>query len=148
MCTHACMCRALLQLADKDPDCQRTYQGSHLIVPHGAQYRILFPEMVMPHNHQGLLIDQNTGEPYPMATAGDFCLVHPLFPGSPGDGLLFKEDDLNRLKTKGFSVSAHCPQGRQTPVSPHQRACTKLLQGRGIMQDQWQELWGIITLGP
>ena len=52
----------------------------------------------MPHNHWGLLIDPNTGELYPMATVGDFCLVDLLFPGSPGDSLLFKEDDLNRLK--------------------------------------------------
>ena len=61
----------------------------------------------MPHNHWGLLIDHNTGEHYPMATTGDFSLMDPIFPGSPGDSLLFKEDDLNRLKRKGFRVSTY-----------------------------------------
>ena len=68
-------------------------EGSHLI-PHGIQYRTLFPEIAASHNQQELLIDHNTGEPYPMVAAGDFCLMDPIFPGSPGDSLLFKEDDL------------------------------------------------------
>ena len=120
------MCCALLQLIDKHPDHWRTYKGSCLIVPQGAQYRTLFPEIVTPCNHWGLLIDLNTGEPYPMAAAGDFCLMDPLFPGSQGDGLLFKEDDLNRLKRKGFCVSTYREEKPQPTVrkedkhqSPH-----------------------------
>ena len=74
--THSCICHTLLQHVDMDPVCQKTYEGSHLIIPHGAQYRTLFPEIVIPHNHQGLLIDHNTEEPYPMAATGDFCLVN------------------------------------------------------------------------
>ena len=107
MHTHACMCCALLQHADKDPVCQRTYEGSCLIIPHGAQYRTLFPEIVVPHSHRELLINHNTGEPYPMVAIGDFCLMDPIFPGSPGYSLLFKEDDLNRLKRKGFHISTY-----------------------------------------
>ena len=42
-----------------------------------------------------------------MATMRDFCLMDPIFPGSPGDSLLFKEDDLNRLKRKSFHVSTY-----------------------------------------
>ena len=41
MCTHSCMCCALLQHADKDPVCQRTYEGSCLIIACSAQYRTL-----------------------------------------------------------------------------------------------------------
>ena len=37
----------------------------------------------------------------------DFCLMDPIFPGSPGNSLLFKEDDLNRLQRKGFCVSTY-----------------------------------------
>ena len=128
MHTCACMCHALLHLADKDPDCWRIYEGSHLIVPHGTQHRTLFPEIVMPPNHQGPLIDPNTGEPYHMAAAGDFCLMDMLFPGSPGDSLLFKEDDLNRLKRKGFHVSSYREEKPQ-PTFPkedkHQSSCIK-----------------------
>ena len=125
---HACMCHALLQLMDKDPDHQRTYEGNHLVILHGTQYRTLFPEIVMPSNHQGLLIDPNTGEPYPMATAGDFCLMDPIFLGSPGDSLLFKEDDLNRLKRKGFHISTYReekPQLTFPKEDKHKSPCAK-----------------------
>ena len=116
MHTHACMCSSLLQLADKDPNNKRTYESSCLIVPCSTQYQTLFPEIIAPHNHWGLLIDPNTGEPYPMATAGDFCLKDPFFPGSPGDSLLFNEDGLTRLKRKGFHVSTYREEKPQPTI--------------------------------
>ena len=116
MCTQACICCTLLQHADKDPVCWRTYEGSCLIIPHSTQYRTLFSEIVMPHNHWGPLIDHNSRELYPMATTGDFCLMDPIFPGSPGDSLLFKEDDLDRLKRKGFCVSTYREEKPQPTV--------------------------------
>ena len=126
--TCSCMCHALLQHVDKDPVCWRTYEGSHLIIPCGAQYRTLFPEIVTPHNQQGLLIDNNTVEPYPMAAMRNFCLMDPIFPGSPGDSLLFKEDDLDRLKRKGFHISSY-RQEKPKPTVPkedkHKSPCTK-----------------------
>ena len=128
MCTCSCMCCALLQHADKDPVHWRTYESSCLIIPHGAQYRTLFPETITPLNHRGPLIDHNTGESYSMATMGDFCLVDPLFPGSPGDSLLFKKDDLARLKRKGFHIST-CREEKPQPTVPkedkHESPCTK-----------------------
>ena len=105
--THVCMCHSLLQLADKDPKNRRTFEGSCLIVPHGTQYWSLFPEITTPCNHWGPLIDPNTGEPYPMAVVGDFCLKDIIFPGSLRDSLLFNEDDLTRLKRKGFCISTY-----------------------------------------
>ena len=66
MHTHVCMCHSLLQFADKDPKNRRTFEGSCLIVLHGAQYQNLFPEITTPHNHWGLLIDPNTRGPHPM----------------------------------------------------------------------------------
>ena len=107
MHTRSYICCALLQHVDKDPVHWRTYEASCLVIPCGAQYRTLFPEIIMPHNHWGLLIDHNTAEPYPVAAVGDFCLIDPIFPGSPGDSLLFKEDNLDRLKRKGFCVSTY-----------------------------------------
>ena len=111
-----------------DPVCQRTYEGGRLIIPHGTQYRTLLPEIVVPCNHQGLLIDHNTGEPYPMVTAGYFCLVDPIFPGSPGDSFLFKEDDLTQLKRKGFCIPT-CREEKPQPTVPkedkHMSPCTK-----------------------
>ena len=126
--TCSCICHTLLQHADMEPVCPRTYKGSHLIIPHGAQYRTLFPEIAAPHNHRGLLIDHNTGELYPMASAGDFCLVDPIFPGSPGDSLLLKEDDLAQLKRKGFCIPIYKEEKLQPTVpkeDKHKSPCTK-----------------------
>ena len=103
MCRRVFMCDSLLQLTDKDPR-NRTFEGSCLIVPIGPQYQNLFPEITVPCNHWELLIDPNTWEPYPMAAVGDFCLENIFFPGSPGDSLLFSEDDLARLKRKCFCI--------------------------------------------
>ena len=64
MHTHVCMCHSL-QLVNKDPKNRRTYEGSRLIVPSGAQYQNLFPEITTPHDHWGLLLDPNTGSPTP-----------------------------------------------------------------------------------
>ena len=94
VCTRSCICHTLLQHVNMDPVCWRTYEGGRLIIPHGTQYKTLFPEIIMPSNHRGPLIDHNTGKPYPMVATGDFCLMDPIFPGSPGDSLLFKVDDL------------------------------------------------------
>ena len=63
-----------------------------------------------------------------MATVRDLCLMDPLFPGSPGDVLQFKEDDLDRLKRKGFCVSTYREEKPQPTVhkedkfqSPHMK---------------------------
>ena len=51
-----------------------------------------------------------------------------LFPGSPGDSLLFKEDDLDRLKIKGFCISTYREEKPQPTVpkeDKHKSPCTK-----------------------
>ena len=136
MCTCTCMCHALL---DKDPVHQRTYEGSHLIIPHRAQYWTLFPEIITPRNHWGLLIDHNTGEPYPMAAMGDFCLMDPLFPGNPGDSLLFKEDDLNRLKRKGFRISTYREEKPQPTIPKEDKHKSPCVQENALSSSHKEE---------
>ena len=58
--THGCLCHTLLQHADLMEACKWKYNGNHLIVPHGTQYKTLFPEITMPCNHQGPLIDHSS----------------------------------------------------------------------------------------
>ena len=76
-----------------------------MIVPHGAQYKTLFPEITMLHNHHRPLIDHSSRKPYPMVPTGDFSLVDKIFPGSSVDSLLFNGEELARLKRKGYQVS-------------------------------------------
>ena len=69
LCTSSCICCTLLQHADLTEAHSRKYNGSHLIVPHGTQYKTLLPEITMPHNHQGLLLDLHR-KPFPMVPVG------------------------------------------------------------------------------
>ena len=103
--TNGCIFHALLQHADLTEAHKWKYNGSHLIVPHGTQYKTLFPKITMPCNHQGLLINHSSGKPYPMVPVGDFSLVDKIFPGSPVDSLLFSGEELARLKRKRYQVS-------------------------------------------
>ena len=103
--TSGCMCCALLQHADLTEAHKWKYNGSCLIVPRGAQYKTLFPEIIMLHNHQGSLIDHSSGKPYLMVPIGDFSLVDKIFPGSPVDSLFFNGEEIARLKRKGYQVS-------------------------------------------
>ena len=96
---HHCVCRATLQFSDTDPQQHTKYGGSHLIIPHGAQYDDhLFPTILEPRNHRGPLIDPVTGETCPMEVVGDFRATDPIFKGSYGDSFLYLDDDLVRLR--------------------------------------------------
>ena len=128
LCTCSCICCTLCQQTDMEPVCQRTYEGSHLIIPHGAQYRTPFPEITAPHSYQSPLIDHNTQEPYPMVATGDFCLMDPIFPDSPGDSLLFKEDDLAQLKRKGFCIPNYKEEKLQSTVHKEEKASLPMLR--------------------
>ena len=97
LCTGFCICHTLLQHVDLTKAHRQKYNGSHLIVPRGTQYKTLLPEITMPHNHQGPLLDLHSGKPFPMVPVGDFSLVDKIFPGMPGDNLLFKGDELTKL---------------------------------------------------
>ena len=50
---------------------KQKYNGSHIIVPHGAQYKTLLPDITMPCNHLELLINHSSGNAYPMVPIGD-----------------------------------------------------------------------------
>ena len=67
--------------------------------------------------HQGPLIDHSSGKPYPMVTVGDFSLVDNIFPGPPGDSLLFNGEELTKLKRKGYQVSTF-KEEKPYPSSP------------------------------
>ena len=64
--THTFICHALLQHADLTEAHKQKYNGSCLIVPRGTQYKTLFLEITMLHNHWGPLIDHSSRKPYPM----------------------------------------------------------------------------------
>ena len=92
---HHCVCRATLQFSNTDPQQCTKYAGSCLIISCGAQYNDhLYPTILEPWNHRGLLIDPVTGETCPMEVVGDFRAMDPIFKGRYGDSFLYSEDDL------------------------------------------------------
>ena len=87
--TCICICQALLQHANMSEDYRQQYEGSHLVISWGVQYEHLLPETIMPCNHWALLVDLSTGKPFPLVPVGDLQLEDNIFPGMPGDSLLY-----------------------------------------------------------
>ena len=109
LCTGACVCHTLLLHMNDYPAKRQGFKGAHMLVPHGTQYKMLFPVMAKLHNHCSLLMDPKTGEPYPlpMENVGNFSLKDDIFPGPPGDSLLFHNSEIGDLVRQGFHVPAH-----------------------------------------
>ena len=115
LCTHVCICHALLQHADLSEVHRQKYHGSHVVIPQGAQYNHLLPKITMPHNQQAPLIDLHMGESFPMVPVEDFQLVDKIFPGMPRDSLLYNSDDLTKLQKMRFQVTMH--QAEESPTA-------------------------------
>ena len=98
LCTSSCICCALLQHVDLSEAHRQKYNGSCLIVPQGAQYKTLLPKIIMLCNHRVPLLDLHSGKPFPMVPVGNSSLVDKIFPGMPGDSLLFNGDELAKLQ--------------------------------------------------
>ena len=125
LCTHVCICCTLLQHADLSEVHRGKYHGSCVVIPWGAQYNHLLPKITMPGNHRVPLIDLHMGEPFPMVPVGDFQLVDKIFPGMPGESLLYNSDDLAKLQRMRFQVTMHwmeelpTTESKERPQSSH-----------------------------
>ena len=105
-----------LQFNNDEPKECTNYAGSHLILPHGAQYNNQFFPMILElQNHQGLLIDSMMKDPYPMELVGDFWVADPIFKECYGDSLLYSNADLHQLRQQGIHLPTF--QG-EIPVPP------------------------------
>ena len=113
--TNICICHALLQHVNLSKAHRWKYHGSCVVIPWGAQYNHLLPKITMLHNHWVPLIDLHMGEPFPMVPVGDFQLVDKIFPGMPGDSLLYNSDDLAKLWRMRFQVTMH--QMEESPTT-------------------------------
>ena len=109
---HACT----TVFTNNNPKQLKKYSGSHLILPHWAQYNDrLFPMILEPWNHREPLIDSTMKEPFQMELVGDFWVADPIFKGCYGDSLLYSDVELHRLRQQGIHLPAY--QG-EIPVLP------------------------------
>ena len=115
---YHCVFHATLQFTNDDPKQFKEYSGSHLILPHGAQYNDqLFPMILKLQNHWKPLIDSAMKEPYPMELVGDFQTADPIFKGCYGDSLLYSDVELHRLRWWGIHLPTY--QGEiPVPLAP------------------------------
>ena len=107
LCTPACVCHTLLQHVILSEAHRWKYHGSHLVIPWGVQYSCLLPKITMLCNHQVPLVDLHMGDPFPLVLVGDFQLEDNIFPGTPGDSLLYNSEDLAKLHRLRFQVTTH-----------------------------------------
>ena len=107
MHTSVCICCSLLHLTNMEPEHRSSLKGSHMLVPHGTQFKHLLPEITVPCNHRVPLINHNTGKPYPMVPVGDFCLIDCFFPRYPRDSLLYYKDELSQLCKRRYSIPTY-----------------------------------------
>ena len=122
-CLHHCICHATLQHMNDDPHHHREYGGSHLILPHGAQYKErLFPKILEPWNHQAPLTDPITKEPFPMELAGNFRSTDPIFKGCYGDSFLYSDVDLHQLRWHGIHLPAYWSEILAPPAPSYLKA--------------------------
>ena len=115
-CPCHCICHTTLQFTNDDPKQLKKYSGSHFILPRGVQYNYrLFPMILEPWNHQELLIDSSTKEPFSMELVGDFWVADLIFKGCYRDSLLYSDAELRQLRWWGIHLPMY--QG-EIPVPP------------------------------
>ena len=118
-----------------DPHQCREYSGSHLILPHRVQYKEqLFPEILELQNHQALLTNSITKEPFPMELVGDFRSMDPIFKGCYGDSFLYSDVDLGRLRWHGI----HLPPYQNEILAP---LAPSYLQAKQPKAMKWSPPW-------
>ena len=111
MVSEKMIVRWLLSVPNWEPSEKKRIKGGHLLILRGVQYGPkLFPELVVPCNHAGPLIDSATGQDAPFWTIGSFRAVDPIFPGFPGDLALFTADEVTQLKELGVLTPPPAPE--------------------------------------
>ena len=104
---HECMCCTLLHHVDPTIKNWQRHCDGCLVIPWGAQYDRLHLEVFRSRNHRAPLMDLKVGEVFPMVSVGDFALEDNIFPGTPGDSLLYTCKELDKLHRKGYQVAKH-----------------------------------------
>ena len=119
------MVRRLLSLLNWDPTERKHTKGGCLLIPRGMQFGPkLFPEIVIPCNHAGLLVDSPAWQEVPFRTIGPFRAIDTIFPGLPRDLELFTAEEVAQLKELGVFNPQHAPEHPPlfSPLVPSTRA--------------------------
>ena len=93
-----------------EPGERKLTAGGHLLIPRGMQFGPeLFPDLVIPRNHVGPLVNMAMQQEVPFQTIGPFQATDLIFPGPPGDLELFTAKEVAKLKELGVLNPANVP---------------------------------------
>ena len=102
MVTSNMVVRRLLSLPNWEPADRKQTKGGRLLIPRGVHFGAgLFPEIVIPRNHAGPLVDSIMWQEVPFRTIGPFRAIDSIFPSFPGDLELFTAEEVAKLKELG-----------------------------------------------
>ena len=94
-----------------EPANSKLTKGGRLLIPRGVQFGPgLFPEIVIPRNHVGLLVNSATWQEVPFQIIGPFQAIDTIFPGLPGDLELFTAKEVAKLKELGILNLPNIPE--------------------------------------
>ena len=110
MVTSNMVVRRLLSLPNWEPAERKLTKGGRLLILRGVQFGPgLFPEIVIPRNHTGPLVNSATWQEVPFQTIGPFWAIDTIFPGLPGDLELFTAEEVAKLKELGILNPPNMP---------------------------------------
>ena len=111
MVTSNMVVRRLLSLLNWEPTDRKHTKGGCLLIPRGMQFGPrLFPEIVIPRNHMGPLVNSAMWQEVPFQTIGPFRAIDTIFPGLPGDLELFTAEEVAKLKELGVLNPPNVPE--------------------------------------
>ena len=111
MVTSNMVVRRLLSLPNWEQVDRKQTKGGRLLIPRGVQFGPgLFPEIVIPCNHAGPLVDSITRQEVLFQTIGPFRAIDSVFLGFPGDLELFTAKEVAKLKELGVLNPPNMPR--------------------------------------
>ena len=111
MVTSNMVVRRLLSLPNLEPADRKLTKGGCLLIPRGMQFGPrLFPEIVIPCNDAGPLVDSAMWQKVPFWTIGPFQAIDTIFPSLPGDLELFTAEEVAKLKELGILNPPNAPE--------------------------------------
>ena len=111
MVTSNMVLRRLLSLPNWEPVDRKQTKGGHLLILRVMHFGAgLFPEIVIPLNHVGPLVNSIMQQEVLFRTIGPFQAINSIFPSFLGDLELFTAEEVAKLKELGVLNPPNAPE--------------------------------------
>ena len=111
MVTSNMVVRRLLSLPKWEPADRKQTKDGRLLILRGVHFGAgLFPEIVIPYNHVGPLVNTIMWQEVLFRTIGPYQAIDSIFPSFPGDLKLFTAKEVAKLKELGVLNPTNVPE--------------------------------------